>query len=119
MSIITIAIAIAIVVIIGIVVAIVIKNNKNDDKNEKFFADFSIDAYFSAKQQMNMVEPRTYQNRNHVCVTWKDWNTGLWFVFIRMNQSGRTFMYNNDNFDGHVATIAWATSQASKGLLAQ
>ena len=68
---------------------------------------------------MNMVLPKTYQNTNHVCVTWQDWNTKMWFVFIRMNQSGRTFQYNSETFDGHVKTIAWATRQASQNLLAQ
>jgi len=119
-----IVIVIGIVLVIAIVIAIVIKNNviknnKNTDTDTKFFADFNLNEYFSAKEQMNMVSPRTYQNRNHVCVTWQDWNTSVWFVLIRMNASGRTFQYSNKSFDGHVATIAWATSQASKGLLAQ
>lgn len=113
-------IAIAFVFVLVIAAAIVIvKNNKTDAKNAKVFANFEINEYFTAKQQMDMVMPRTYQNTNHVCMTWQDWNSKQWFVFIRMNQSGRTFQYSSDNFDGHVATIAWATSQASKGLLAQ
>lgn len=117
MNIIVIGIAI-VIVIIGIIVLKNKTNNHNNNNNNNN-KEFNLNDYFSPRQQMNMVLPRTYQNSNHVCVTWQDWNTKMWFVFIRMNASGRTFQYNSDNFDGHVKTIAWATQQASQNLLAQ